>query len=254
MRIGLVSDLHEDHWLLKTGRSAIDAIEGGVCDVLVVAGDLFQYSHDRNMAITKLRNLRDKAPEVIYVPGNHEYYDMHFVEAQQALESACESTDIQFLTGSASYCELGGITFVGGSLWFDLNDKDVKRCLPRWSDSCIEGLLNNIPWYREQEMNTLKRFADPNTVVVTHFLPSYMSVHHQYADDPFNCLFVTQGAEEIMREKQPRLWLHGHTHTPCDYRQYNTRVVCKPLGYPARPNQKPRKMPFVIDTKAGDPK
>jgi len=175
MRIGLVSDLHEDHWLLKTGRSAIDAIEGGVCDVLVVAGDLFQYSHDRNMAITKLRNLRDKAPEVIYVPGNHEYYDMHFMEAQQALESA-------------------------------------------------------------------------------HFLPSYMSVHHQYADDPFNCLFVTQGAEEIMREKQPRLWLHGHTHTPCDYRQYNTRVVCKPLGYPTRPNQKARKMPFVIDTEAGDSK
>jgi len=31
------------------------------------------------------------------------------------------------------------------------------------------------------------------------------------------------------------LWIHGHVHDPCDYRNGDRgRVVCNPLGYPGR--------------------
>jgi hypothetical protein len=33
-------------------------------------------------------------------------------------------------------------------------------------------------------------------------------------------------------EKRPRLWVHGHTHTTCDYELGSTRVACNPYGYP----------------------
>jgi hypothetical protein len=35
-----------------------------------------------------------------------------------------------------------------------------------------------------------------------------------------------------VRELQPKLWIHGHTHDRCDYVLAETRVVANPLGYP----------------------
>jgi predicted phosphodiesterase len=28
------------------------------------------------------------------------------------------------------------------------------------------------------------------------------------------------------------VWIHGHTHTPCQYVVGDTRVICNPIGYP----------------------
>ena len=36
--------------------------------------------------------------------------------------------------------------------------------------------------------------------------------------------------ESIIEEYQPKLWIHGHTHVPCDYKIFATRVVCNPRG------------------------
>ena len=35
----------------------------------------------------------------------------------------------------------------------------------------------------------------------------------------------------LIEERQPALWVHGHTHDSCDYRVGNTRVICNPRGY-----------------------
>jgi Icc-related predicted phosphoesterase len=31
---------------------------------------------------------------------------------------------------------------------------------------------------------------------------------------------------------RPELWIHGHTHVPCEYELFDTQVVCNPGGYP----------------------
>jgi len=38
-----------------------------------------------------------------------------------------------------------------------------------------------------------------------------------------------------MRDGQPKLWIHGHSHDRCDYTLGKTRVVANPLGYPNEP-------------------
>ena len=35
----------------------------------------------------------------------------------------------------------------------------------------------------------------------------------------------------ILDHPQIRLWTHGHTHHPFDYRIGSTRIVCNPRGY-----------------------
>lgn len=36
----------------------------------------------------------------------------------------------------------------------------------------------------------------------------------------------------IVEKYGPELWIHGHTHVPCDYELLDTRIVCNPRGYP----------------------
>jgi hypothetical protein len=35
-----------------------------------------------------------------------------------------------------------------------------------------------------------------------------------------------------VHERQPKLWIHGHSHDRCDYAPGETRIVANPLGYP----------------------
>ena len=36
---------------------------------------------------------------------------------------------------------------------------------------------------------------------------------------------------ELMFDKKPALWVHGHVHASFDYMMGDTRVVCNPRGY-----------------------
>jgi Icc-related predicted phosphoesterase len=58
-----------------------------------------------------------------------------------------------------------------------------------------------------------------------------MSVAKRYANDPLNPAFASS-LEDLIEKYQPELWIHGHTHVPCDYELFGTRVVCNPRGYP----------------------
>ena len=49
-----------------------------------------------------------------------------------------------------------------------------------------------------------------------------------------NVFFVCDMAPHV-RERQPKLWIHGHSHDCCDYMLAKTRVVANPLGYPSEP-------------------
>jgi Icc-related predicted phosphoesterase len=58
-----------------------------------------------------------------------------------------------------------------------------------------------------------------------------MSVAKRYANDPLNPAFASR-LEDLIEKYQPALWIHGHTHEPCDYELFGTRVLCNPRGYP----------------------
>jgi hypothetical protein len=71
-------------------------------------------------------------------------------------------------------------------------------------------------------------------VVVTHHLPAFDSVPARFARSAMNAFFVCDMAPQV-REHQPKLWIHGHSHDRCDYMLGKTRVVANPLGYPNEP-------------------
>ena len=106
-----------------------------------------------------------------------------------------------------------------------------------------EGVVTRfMPWHAREEHRADWRFvaaasAEPNsgpTVVVTHHLPSRRSVSAEFADSALNPAFASD-LDDLVTRSGAALWVHGHTHTSCDYTLGATRVVCNPKGYgPAR--------------------
>lgn len=88
-------------------------------------------------------------------------------------------------------------------------------------------------------------FSGP-TVVVTHHLPASTSVAKRYANDSLNPAFASR-LEDVIENYRPDLWIHGHTHVPCDYELFETRIVCNPRGYPGEAHDSGFQADLVID-------
>jgi Icc-related predicted phosphoesterase len=71
----------------------------------------------------------------------------------------------------------------------------------------------------------------PGDVVLTHHLPAPGSIWPRFVGSPLNAFFMCDMSSHI-EARRPKLWVHGHTHTRCDYLLGETRVVANPLGYP----------------------
>lgn len=101
MKIQLFSDLH-----LETGPFVTDSKQA---DVVVAAGDIDE-------GLKGLAWLCQLDRPVIYVPGNHEFYDgFDLFERREELRAACAGTNVHVLDDGIAVID--GVRFVGGTLW-----------------------------------------------------------------------------------------------------------------------------------------
>lgn len=232
MRVQIASDLHcEFYKQERINPDVLDLFTGG--DVLILAGDIFANPTAFRIE-TFIGPLCKRYHHVIYVKGNHEYYksdprttDRHIDQGQRELPN------LYVLDNNA--IEIEGQKFFGGTMWF-----------PRLSHNYLyESALNDFelikgfkPWVHIKNGEFTReamKCIDANTIVVTHHLPSYKSVPTMYMIDPNDCgmnAFYVSEQDTLINERQPKLWIHGHTHLACDYMIGKTRVISNPKGYP----------------------
>lgn len=222
MKLLVMSDLHfeflEDH-----GKSFLSQ-EWPEHDVCVIAGDLCSAKH---LALAVQRCV-DTFREIVYVPGNHEYYGSSIDSVKGVLrELAARNRNFHYLDNSS--CIVEGQRFIGGTMWF-----------PQEYDTSRRRGMNDFAMIRDWQsiylenatfMQQVMPQVGEDDIVMTHHLPSWRSVPPQFAGDWLNCYFVND-VEPAIVAAGPRMWIHGHTHTTFDYSIAGTRVVCNPQGYP----------------------
>jgi len=235
MKIHLLSDLHFEHWKLVGDVYAPIEYIPAYSDVLVLAGDIIQGAALNKEEITTiLKRLRDKAEYVLYVPGNHEYYEgdrkKDWTQFTSQIEEICLELKISFMRRDSVL--IRGIRFHGCTLWYG-ETRSTQEYFSRWSDKQWIGFtLKQAAEENKKDREFLEANVRMGDVVITHMLPSFKSVHPMYAGSKINCYYVTDLEEEI-KKLAPQLWMHGHTHIPCDYKIGLTRVVASPFGYPS---------------------
>lgn len=244
MKIHVLSDLH-----LEFSPFSPPAEQA---DVVVLAGDIGKHTHGLTWAIDTFHRERQDGcrPSIVYVPGNHEFYDAEVQGIrrqlqQEAAQARQEGVNIWVLDNNA--IEIDGVRFLGCTLWTDyqlfgpgaesayamrdaerfLPDHRVIRCSPQPRFSTSQALAlhrESVAWLSGK----LGKPFPGKTVVVTHHLPSALSVAERFKKAPLSAAFASH-LDHLA--KRADLWIHGHTHDNFDYAIERCRVVCNPRGY-----------------------
>ena len=222
-----MSDLH-----LEFGAFDVPDIER---DVVILAGDI-HYSR----ALEKFLKRLSEKTKVVFVAGNHEYYFKEYCQKGKFLRSI-RSPNVYFLDNG--YVQIDGITFVGCTLWTDMNHNDpsiLNYIHSKMNDYNIIS-LNGTPLIPENTVqmhgfsvgylnHCLSNFDPRTSVLITHHAPSFKSTSCWEQSDPINYAYASD-LHWLIEKHNPLLWVHGHIHCSFDYFINKTRVVCNPRGY-----------------------
>lgn len=235
MRFALYSDLHLE----------IKAWEPPTLDVdlIILAGDIGSHTRGLAWAATTFQQ------PVLYVAGNHEYYEAHLGMLAELQKPAWEHSGTYFLEKRS--VELNGVRFLGCTLWsgFDLYGADKTDAYMAVAKRGINDywMIHAKGGKKLEPRDTLKlhrnavRWLDAElskpyhgkTVVVTHFAPHRGCVAAQHEGSDMSPYFVTD-LSRLMQKHRIDVWCHGHTHTNNDYMaEGGYRIISNQLGYPS---------------------
>lgn len=233
MRLRILSDLHHEHFPGGRKLPEVDA------DVVILAGDIHEHLQGLHWA-------REAFPDaqIVYVSGNHEFYNADLPELTQAMRNLARALDIHFLENDAVV--LGNVRVLGATLWTDfqlygehsaeLAIEQAQLLMPDFS--CVDYFTQPFtpPMSRDLCEASCEWLAAElalpfagRTVVVTHHAPSGRSIPAHYVGDSLSPAFASN--LEHLAERCD-LWVHGHVHERMDYRIGNARIVANPGAYP----------------------
>jgi Icc-related predicted phosphoesterase len=236
MRIRVLSDLHREF-----GHVSLPEV---AADIVVLAGDI-----DRGIRGVAWARMAFPDVPVLYVAGNHEHYDERIGRVNEKLREAAAGSNVHILENETF--ELDGYRFFGATLWTDFNlfgDRPTAMI----AAGAKEGGMNDYRKIRREDTGRLQpkhtamlhadsrlaltQFlaggARGRSIVITHHAPSVRSLPKSKHEDPISAAYASN-LEDLIVEHGPALWVHGHIHTPADYRVGSTQVLNNAQGYPS---------------------
>jgi len=244
MQILILSDLH-----LEFGDFIIPKVENEKETIVVLAGDIGLAKKEYTY-MDFISNTCYRFKKVIWILGNHEHYGTNFPATLAKLWCATLEHENLYVVDKETVA-FDDVAFVCATLWTNMDNNnvmtmnDAKLFMNDYKH--IRTGPKSEPW--RQKLAPLDTMADhqrakefifpeivkqkadgKKVVVVTHHLPSFMSVHESLRGDNLNGAYASELFEDIANTK-PDIWIHGHTHFSFDYMIEDTRVVCNPRGY-----------------------
>jgi len=241
-RILIASDAHNEG-----RRDRIILPDTTDVDVCIVAGD---FNEPIAKSIYSLQEASKGEVDIIYVAGNHEHYGRVYRDNIIAgYRAADECPNVHFLENEIATVK--GIRFIGATLWTDyaINGNvglgkmaaqqsvhDYRYIYERESVLVTADFFEAAHSRSRQFISSALAVPfDGPTVVVTHHAPHPDSIFHWYRNDAHNAAYASD-LTEIIFNGAPALWVHGHTHHSFDYKVFQTRIICNPLGTAGAPN------------------
>lgn len=247
MNVWFLSDLHLE-------ERDYDLRLAGVCPphvgVLVLAGDIGQGTQAVGWMNEQQAEI---GVPIVYVHGNHDLMDFYGTDMSEIIAKmkARAAPDVHILDNER--VELGGVHFLGTTLWTDLSysdppgrsERDIALSIstfPDFSSINVAGgeLLTAEAWvalhqeardWLESELLALRDQSEGPRVVVTHHLPHPRSLDPRFAGSDTDAAFCSRLPDALLAAAD--VWIHGHSHHAQDWiGPGGVRVVSNPLGYP----------------------
>lgn len=253
MKLDICSDLHLVHGGIPL---LFNAPNDGV-KTLVMAGDIVEAvllkekSNRRDNAVEFLKAMNERYDNVIYICGNHEFYENSFVHTVRNMRSRFKELDLHnFHVLEKEIFELEDAIFFGATMWTTFRNGN-----PLIMNDCQRGMMDyhyihtstmaygekikltpeNTALECRKTIKALKDFIDTPTdktkILVTHMAPCVMSIHPNYINHFLNDAYYEKQVGDMILYSDIKLAIHGHIHFPSDYMLGKCRIVCNPRGY-----------------------
>lgn len=235
MKIRLLSDLHQEFYHDQLLYEPLGE------DVLVIAGDLTSAPFDVTIA---LKRFAEKVGHVVYVTGNHEYYNRTIEEVDTYIKRETCNSNVHFLNPGS--VKIGDVTFIGGCLWSNFNEDFQSKIVCSVSindfvvikqfstDKCAELYYKHSSFIKEAYSK-----CPGKKIIVTHFLPDTACISAQYrGPDPLNNYFANNLGSWIADTHDVPYWFYGHSHDPSNLFIGDVNLIANPYGYNRNPKFK----------------
>jgi predicted phosphohydrolase len=183
--------------------------------------------------------------EVIYIPGNHEYYGKSLPDHTKKLKDIAKGSNVHVLENDAFI--LGEVVFLGCTLWTDFELFGNPRVAGYYATQSLTDYsrIRVSPSYRKlRSIDTagihhgschwlasqFKQYPGKKLIVVSHHAPSARSLPEGYEQDILSAAYASM-MDDFVADSNISLWVHGHIHQNRDYTIGNTRIICNPRGY-----------------------
>lgn len=206
-------------------------------DVLLLAGDVLPM-HELPRHYKLLNDIARPFEQVIWIPGNHEYYGNEIPREGDTLD-ARPLPKWRLVNNRAVH--LGAVRILCTTLWSpiaQMNEAHIRRNVNDFHQIKQDGKQlhpAHVTCLHQASLAWLKEaLATPHpgpTVVMTHHVPTLRHYPPQYLGSPLNQAFAVE-LEELITASGSEAWIYGHHHnnTP-PFSLGGTRMLTNQLGY-----------------------
>ena len=258
-KIFYLSDIHLEYLVPQKGNVSFETFvarttqmlpEGDTRnDILVLAGDIFNGTKSLLWGgHSWMEYVAEKFCHVIVVLGNHDYWKNQLPTLHKRYRETIDDLNLPNVSilHNGDWATVDEITFIGGTLWTDM-DKDSPIAV-----TAAPSLMNDYRYIRDGRYKKIKPYQTINEhyrtkgnifylckqfealgnriVVITHHAPTFKSCEDSFRGHASNVYYASDLSEEIL-DRKIDVWIHGHTHSSCEYNVGETLVLCNPFGY-----------------------
>jgi len=230
MKFQFLSDLHLEFYKKLPKNICNDDFPKA--PTLFLVGDI-GYPSDK-IWIEFIEWCEAKYDRIFYLKGNHESYTKDIDETTNNIKSVFESKPKFILLERGVISYLDGYKIIGCTLWseqtYDIYSKmnDSQYIYKNGSYLRLPDLLD----MHRQDKEWLDSQVDENTIVITHYLPSFDLIHPKFKTPiyiAYHSAYASNCDELILKSK---LWIYGHTHIGSDVMFKDiVRCISNPYGY-----------------------
>jgi Icc-related predicted phosphoesterase len=223
MKILCFADLHQNKRMNIEGslspeaEMCIDVYRRIRPDVVLIAGDIYEYSVPAKFIYKDLATIFPDTP-VVCCLGNHEFFYRTVFQTLKdyRINYKPQQYNVHYLD-VVKYHDIGNVRFLGNVLWYDgsmctvehQNLQDFAR--RRWMDCTIMD-FDFVKECKRNMKNIVDNIAitDMKNILVTHCVPHHKMNGHMFkADSPINAY---SGVYDFIDKVKLDYSISGHTH------------------------------------------
>lgn len=237
MRVFALSDVHIDYAVNRQWVADLSSADYRD-DVLILAGDV---SDSIQLLKWCLQTLAARFSQVLYVPGNHEFWVFRDENPGTSLEKFQQILQvIENCGASMRPFRRNGLSIVPLLGWYDYSfGEPTKKLLDAWVDykACRwpeHFSVSDIARYFLLLNDSVLDVTNSTIISFSHFLPR-IDVMPDYIPGGKRMLYPVLGSSSLeaqIRRLRPAIHVYGHSHVNRDLVLDGVRYVNNAYGYP----------------------